>query len=411
MENEYNNEYNNNNYKKRKDYGRIVPFLMIITICCVVFSCMQTLYVLRLASGSTGNMTYTAGMRSRDEDEDSKSDNDTSNRVSPVADPEFSLENAASVTDPNKETLSTTEIVRLVSPATVSVYVMGDINGQNTPVFTGTGFFVSEDGYIVTNEHVISAVEEDSDYSLLIHVPGYDIPVEAQLVGSDVQTDIAVLKVESQDEPYQYVTLGDSDMLQVGELVVAIGNPLGRLEGTVTVGVVSALDRQINNNGYTMDLIQTDASINSGNSGGPLINSFGEVIGVTNAKISTAEGLGFAIPITDVRNVIQSIINYGYVANRPYIGITVGNVASDAYYGAVAGVYVAEVTPGGPADEAGVQEGDLIVSLDGVEINESDDIIDVRNSHAPGDEVSIVVERNGRRLELTMVIGDSNDAV
>ena len=198
--------------------------------------------------------------------------------------------------------------------------------------------------------------------------------------------------------------------MQVGELVVAIGNPLGRLEGTVTVGVVSALGREINNRGYTMELIQTDASINSGNSGGPLINSFGEVIGVTNAKISTGEGLGFAIPISDVADEIESIINNGYVANRPYLGITVGNVRSDEYYGAVAGVFCSEVEPGGPADEAGIMPDDLIVSVDGVEINETDDIIDVRDRHEPGDEIPVVVERNGRRMELTLVIGDSNDA-
>ncbi|MBR6959023.1 MAG: PDZ domain-containing protein, partial [Clostridiales bacterium] len=162
--------------------------------------------------------------------------------------------------------------------------------------------------------------------------------------------------------------------------------------------------------GYTLDLLQTDASINSGNSGGPLINSFGEVIGVTNAKISTGEGLGFAIPISDVADEIQSIINYGYVANRPYLGITVGNVASDAYYGAVEGVYVAEVDPGSPAEEAGMQEGDMIISMDGVAIEMTDDIIDVRNQHVPGDEIEVVVERNGRQIELNLVIGDSNDA-
>lgn len=392
---------------KKKKSGWLVPILAIITVCSVLFSMLQTVYILRLASGSVGNMTYRSGLP---ESEEAEREDDDEIEVSPLANPEFSLENAASVTDPNKETLSTTEIVRLVSPATVTVYVMGTVNNVSTPVFAGTGFFVSGDGYLVTNEHVISDVTTDSGFSIIVDVPGYDIPIDAELVGSDVQTDIAVLKVEEQEEPFDYVTLGDSDTLQVGELVVAIGNPLGRLEGTVTVGVVSALNRQVNNNGYTMELIQTDASINSGNSGGPLINSFGEVIGVTNAKISTAEGLGFAIPITDVRDIIQSIINYGYVANRPYLGVTVGNVASDAYYGAVEGVFVAEVEAGGPADEAGIREGDRIISLDGVEIERSDDIISVRDAHVPGDEISVVIERDDHIRELTLVIGDSNDA-
>ena len=396
-----------NNQEVKKKGSILVPVLAVITICSVAFSMMQTVYILRLASGSIGNMTYA---QTQEEQEESVSRE--APEVSPVADPEFALEHAASVTDPNKPTLSTVEIVNRVSPATVSVYVMGQtMTSSNAPVFTGTGFIVSENGYVVTNRHVVEEAEDpESGYSLIVVVPGYEIPIEAQVVGSDIQTDIAVLKLEEQDEPFPYVTLGDSDTLQVGELVVAIGNPLGKLQGTVTVGVVSALDRQINNNGYTMELIQTDASINSGNSGGPLINSFGEVIGVTNAKISSGEGLGFAIPISDVDEEIQSIINYGYVANRPYLGVTVGNVASDAYYGAVEGVYVVEVDAGSPAEEAGLIPGDMIISLDGVEITRSDDIIDVRDLHVPGDEIPIVIERNGRQLELTLIIGDSYDA-
>ena len=398
----------NNEKSQKKNTGMLVPILAIITIGCVIFSALQTVYIIRLASGEVGNMSYAQGSQSREESEESNEE--TQMTVSPVADPEFSLEHAASVTDPNKTTLSTTEIVQQVSPAVVSVYVMEHVGDTTSPLFTGSGFIVSSEGYVVTNEHVVTEVSEGADYDIIVVVPGYDIPIDATLVGTDVQTDIAVLKLDEQGEEFPYVTLGDSDMLQVGELVVAIGNPLGRLQGTVTVGVVSALDRQINNNGYTLDLLQTDASINSGNSGGPLINSFGEVIGVTNAKISTGEGLGFAIPISDVEDEIQSIINYGYVANRPYLGITVGNVASDAYYGAVEGVYVAEVDPGSPAEEAGMQEGDMIISMDGVAIEMTDDIIDVRNQHVPGDEIEVVVERNGRQIELNLVIGDSNDA-
>lgn len=398
----------NNEKSQKKNTGMLVPILAIITIGCVIFSALQTVYIIRLASGEVGNMSYAQGTQSREESEGSNEE--TQMAVSPVADPEFSLEHAASVTDPNKTTLSTTEIVQQVSPAVVSVYVMEHVGDTTSPLFSGSGFIVSSEGYVVTNEHVVTEVSEGADYDIIVVVPGYDIPIDATLVGTDVQTDIAVLKLDEQGEEFPYVTLGDSDMLQVGELVVAIGNPLGRLQGTVTVGVVSALDRQINNNGYTLDLLQTDASINSGNSGGPLINSFGEVIGVTNAKISTGEGLGFAIPISDVADEIQSIINYGYVANRPYLGITVGNVASDAYYGAVEGVYVAEVDPGSPAEEAGMQEGDMIISMDGVAIEMTDDIIDVRNQHVPGDEIEVVVERNGRQIELNLVIGDSNDA-
>jgi len=410
-EKELNNEENVKSSGRKRSTGAIIPVLAIITACCVLFSVMQTIFVLRLMSGQTGNMTYTAGRTEDDSgNADESADEAESLTASAAANPEFSLELAASVTDPDKETLSIVDIVRLASPATVTVYVMGNVNNRETPVYSGTGFIISEDGYIVTNEHVVSPVHENSDYYLKVIVPGYEIPIEALLVGSDVQTDIAVLKIDEQDEPYSYVTLGDSDSLQVGELVVAIGNPLGRLEGTVTVGVVSAVNREVNNNGYTMDLLQTDASINTGNSGGPLINSFGEVIGITNSKITTGEGLGFAIPISEVRDVIQSIINYGYVHGRPYLGVTVGQIASDAYYGAIAGVYVAEVDANGPADKAGMAEGDRIVSIDGVQINESSDIIDVRDNHVPGDTVTVVVDRDGREVELQLTIGDSNDA-
>lgn len=395
----------NTNNKKRTGY--LVPILAIITLSCVLFSALQTVYIIRLASGE-GNMTYTQTERRTVYEDDTEEESEQT--VSPIADPEFSLEHAASVTDPNKTTLSTTEIVQQVSPAVVSIYVMEHVGNTTAPLFSGSGFIISPEGYVVTNEHVVNEVAEGADYDIIVVVPGYEIPIDAQIVGGDVQTDIAVLKLEEQEEPYSYVTIGDSETLQVGELVVAIGNPLGRLEGTVTVGVVSALDRQINNSGYTLDLLQTDASINSGNSGGPLINSFGEVIGVTNAKISTGEGLGFAIPISDVTDEIQSIINYGFVANRPYIGVTVGNVASDAYYGAVAGVYIAEVDAGSPAEEAGLREGDMIISIDGVAITKTDDIIDVRDQHVPGDEMVIVIERNGRQMELTLTVGDSNDA-
>jgi len=410
MENQYYNPVPEENNNKKKKGSAIVPILAIITVACVLFSAVQTFYIFKLTTGTVGNLTYTRSANDNDEDENTSSeaeeDADTEADTLEVAEPHFNLEEAASVTDPDKETLSTTEIVELVSPATVSVYITGEYNGEEDVLVSGTGFIISADGYIVTNEHVVeSAVDEDS-YTVYIDVPGYEDLIEAEIIGTDEQTDIAVLKL-TEGSDYPYVTLGDSDTLQVGEMVVAIGNPLGKLEGTVTVGVVSALDREISSDGYNMTYIQTDASINSGNSGGPLINSFGEVIGVTNAKISSAEGLGFAIPISDVKDVIESLINYGYVANRPYLGISVGYMVSNSYYGAVEGVYCAEVVEGGPADEAGIQAGDRIVSIDGVEIESTGDIIDIRDSHEVGDTIKVTVERNGREIDLELKIGDS----
>ena len=205
--------------------------------------------------------------------------------------------------------------------------------------------------------------------------------------------------------------MGDSDTLQAGELAVVIGNAMGTLDDTVTVGVISAPYRDIIRNGYHVDIIQTDAAINPGNSGGPLINSFGEVIGITNAKIitSTSENLGFAIPINSVKKVIESIINYGKVINRPYLGVSVKFVSNNSYFGAEGGVYVAEIIKNGPSEEAGLLIGDRIISMDGVEIRESGDIIRVRDSHEVGDKIDVIVERDGEEITLTLTIGDSAD--
>jgi serine protease Do len=284
-------------------------------------------------------------------------------------------------------------------------------NGTETKLGSGTGFIITEDGYIVTNQHVvvISEVEEGSYYAAVI-LPDEKTPVRAEIVGSDEQTDIAVLKVDT-DKKLPCVTLGDSETLQAGELAVAIGNAMGTLDDTVTVGVISSPSRDIIRNGYHVDIIQTDAAINPGNSGGPLINSFGEVIGITNAKIitSTSENLGFAIPINSVKKVIESIINYGKVINRPYLGVSVKFVSNNSYFGANEGVYIAEIIKNGPSEEAGLLIGDRIISMDGVEIRESGDIISVRDSHEVGDKIDVIVERDGEEITLTLTIGDSAD--
>lgn len=373
----------------------MMPVFLALSI---LFSIIQSVYIYKLSTGQIGNMTY---MNGRDTSPVEAEVQETS----PLADPNFSLEEAASVYDPNKTTLTTMEIVNQVGPATVSVYILENKN-DSVPVSSGSGFVISADGYVVTNQHVI-ADAIDGDYYVMVRMPDHNDPIEAFVVGADEQTDVAVLKLAESDTDYPYVTLGLSDVLQQGELVVAIGNPLGSLDGTVTVGVVSALNRQMNNNGYTLNLLQTDASINHGNSGGPLINSFGEVIGITNAKMGSAEGLGFAIPIDDVKDIIESLINFGYVANRTYLGISVSTQYENAFYGSVEGIYVAEITAGGPGDRAGFQVGDRIISMDGIEITESSDIIDIRNSHVAGDSIPVVVERDGQEMEITLIVGDS----
>ena len=392
---------NEDNKRQRKNAA--FPFVAAAMVLFFLFSVMQTVYIFALTTGKTGNMNYTEGKETKPSSEVTQA-----SYPEELPEPFFSLEEAASVTDPDKPTLSIADIAAAVGPATVSVYIYAPSEGTGveTPISAGSGFLITNDGYIVTNCHVVDSAKEDPEMSVRVNVPGYEDLIDAEITGTDVQTDIAVIKI--QGDSYPCVTLGDSDLLRPGELAVAIGNPLGTLEGTVTAGVISAIGRQMNNNGYLMELIQTDASINSGNSGGPLINSFGEVIGVTNAKMGSAEGLGFAIPVNVAKPIIESLINYGMVVGRPYLGITVDQVTEGAYNGAVPGVYISDLPAGGPGEAAGLMEGDMIISMDGVAIESSDVIIGVRDSHEVGDEIEIVVLRDGEELTFILTIGDGN---
>lgn len=316
----------------------------------------------------------------------------------------FSIEDATALPDSgDKISLSTIEIASNVGPATVSIIAevsYGSIYGESLYESSGSGFIISSDGYIVTNNHVVAGAGKIS-----VVIPGFADPLSAEIVGADSRTDIAVLKVESSDA-FQYVAFGDSDLLQVGELAVAIGNPFGELAGTVTVGVISALDREISIEAVTYNLLQTDASINSGNSGGPLVNSYGEVIGVTNAKISDGEGIGFAIPINDVKNIIEELINVGYVTGRPVMGVVVVEVdeTTAEQYDWPVGVYVREVTVGGPAEKAGIEVRDIITEINGQAITSSQSVIEIRDQLVIGQEMTLTVFRDGETLSLILVL-------
>ena len=271
---------------------------------------------------------------------------------------------------------------------------------------SGSGFIYSSDGYILTNFHVIESASS-------IKVTLYDgTSYDAKLVGYDESNDIAVLKIDA--ENLTPVTIGDSDNLNVGDSVIAIGNPLGELTFSLTSGAVSALDREVTmSNNVTMNLIQTDCAINSGNSGGALFNLYGEVIGITNAKYSGSSGsgasidnIGFAIPTNSVRSIVDSIIEKGYVA-KPYIGVMVADVSDEAKnYGTPAGAAVASVTEGGPADKAGLQTNDIITAVDGKEISGKSDLSSIIADHAAGDKLTLSVYRQGQTLTLTVEIGE-----
>ena len=395
----------NDDRRYERSYKRgviIIALLAVFLTGSIVFSAIQTVYIFRLNTGKAGNMDYVNQTSSGVTREVNHID------TSALPEPWFALEDAAGVSDPDKQKMSVPEIVEYVKPATLFLYITGNVNGVNRKISAGSGFIITEDGYAVTNAHVVDDVTEDSGYELYASAPGSDELIRCEVIGADIQTDCAVIKLAG-DRTYPHVTLGSSGTLRPGELAVVIGNALGTLDSTVTVGVISALDRQINHEGYRLKVLQTDAAINTGNSGGPLINSFGEVIGITNAKmvINDSEGLGFAIPIDTVKYVIESLINYGVVVNRAYLGATFVTVTANSYYGADPGVYVYEYIAGGPAENAGLRMGDKIISMDGVAITSSDDIIEIRDSHNVGDTVVFVIERDGKRMDVDLVIGDS----
>ncbi len=282
---------------------------------------------------------------------------------------------------------------------------------------TGTGIILNEEGYIITNAHCIYDSQNGAGKAVAVTIVMGDeeeTEYEAQVVGYDLETDLAVLKVEA--EGLVPAEFGDSDTLRVGELVVAIGNPLGfELFGTTSCGIVSALNREVTINEKKMTLIQTDTAINSGNSGGPLLNSYGQVIGINSAKISstyssasgaTIEGLGFAIPITDAKEIIDDLINYGYVTGRPQLGVTGVDVseADSERYGMPQGVYVHAVTEGSAAELAGLQQGDVITKIQDQRVLTMDELNEIKNEYDAGDTVKLEIYRSGQAMDVELVL-------
>ena len=312
--------------------------------------------------------------------------------------------------------LTTEQVADLVSPSVVVitteqvVYSQWSWYGQNqVESGAGSGVIISSDGYILTCAHVV-------DGASTITVTIGDKDYTATLVGEDTTSDIAVIKIDA--DGLTPATVGNSDSLKVGQSVMAVGNPLGELGGTVTGGMISALNRSVTiqgtNSTNTMSLIQMDASVSPGNSGGGLFNMNGELIGLVNAKSSSsdAEGLGFAIPINDAIKVAQDLLENGYVSGRPYMGITYLAV-TDAQTAAqlnvnAYGVYVVDVVQGGPADKAGLKTGDRIVSIDGTEIAQKDDLGTLIQQHAAGDTLSITVAREGQMQTVSLTLGEKN---
>ncbi len=294
-------------------------------------------------------------------------------------------------------------VVGIITQVTTNIW------GQRvSSAAAGSGFVLTQDGYIVTNNHVV----KDAD-SIRVQFKNGDT-FDARVVGSEEENDVAVLKIDATG--LTPVRLGDSGSLVVGESVVAIGNPLGEMTFSMTHGIVSALDKALTmRDGSVINVLQTDAAINAGNSGGPLFNMYGQVIGITNAKYSnngstqaSIEGICFAIPINDVKDLLTDIIEHGYVTGKPYAGVvlTTANADEAARYGRSGGAYVQEVVPDGPSAQAGLQAGDIITKMDDADVTSQQDFLTARDTHKAGDTVTLTVDRNGQFIQVPLTLGE-----
>jgi S1-C subfamily serine protease len=329
-------------------------------------------------------------------------------------------------------TFSRAQIIELTAPSVVGIdtyytasgdfgYSFGNgdnssTDGQQAQLGSGSGIILTSDGYIVTCKHVIDGAET------ITVILNDDTEHEAKLIGSDSRTDLAVLKIEATG--LVPATLGDSDMLTVGEDVIAIGNPLGELRGTATSGIVSALSREVTVGSMDMSLIQTDAAISPGNSGGGLFNASGSLIGIVNAKASgsNSEGLGFAIPVSDVKTIISNLIDHGYVLGRAYLGVYTQNVtlSSDSnnnqngffgnFFGGASSVQIAQIVAGSAAEQAGLKAGDLILKVNDTTIDSNATLAAVISGFNAGDTATLTIQRDGQEQTVTVTFGEYKPA-
>lgn len=364
--------------KKKSGKGAKIALGLVAVFIIGMLGGIVGTSVSKKASGSTGNAVIYQS--------DTKTSTDTDSTGTKTADN------------------STQSVVQSTAASVVEVttsYVQrGTFFGDYVTSGAGSGVIISADGYIVTNNHVI----EDAEEITVTLKSGKDY--KATLVGTDEKTDIAVLKIEAKD--LTPATFGDSDSVAVGESIIVVGNPLGNLGGSVTKGIISAKGREIEVENQTMTLLQIDAAVNPGNSGGALFNLNGELVGVVNAKYSSeeVEGLGFAIPINTAKATIEDIIEYGYVKGRAQLGITAVEI-SDLQTALSAGVtelgvYVYSVNDGSGADKAGLKSGDRIVKIDNTEISSYASLSKLLDSHSVGDTVKVTYSRNGQQSTVSV---------
>ena len=308
-------------------------------------------------------------------------------------------------------------VANKILPSIVGIeikYSVNSIFGQSGSVeASGSGIIISEDGYILTNNHVVSSSSENSFYQISqatqinVYLYNDSTAYPATIVGQDELTDIAVIKIDKTG--LTPAELGDSDTVQVGAFAMAVGNPLG-MQSSITCGNISAVNRELtDSDGKTGTYIQTDAAINSGNSGGALVNSKGQVIGINTLKLSATgvEGMGFAIPINSVKDIYTQLIQYNKV-KRPYIGLTGIDVdeQKSKYYNIPEGIYVQSVENFSPAEKAGFKIGDVIIQIDGKDVKNMDELNEIKYQHNIGDTITLKILRDGKEMELTLTLAE-----
>ena len=334
-------------------------------------------------------------------------------------------ENSGYVSQTSLSNYSDTSIyaANKILPSIVGIKVEYNVNslismfgskGQTTTASaSGSGIIISEDGYILTNNHIVATSSSESYYEvseatkLTVTLFNDETEYEAKIIGTDEQTDLAVIKIDKTG--LSKAEFADSDSIKVGEFAMAVGNPLG-MQSSITCGVISAINREVTDTeGKKYNLIQTDAAINSGNSGGALVNSEGKVIGINTLKLSGTgiEGMGFAIPINSTTDITSQLIQYSKV-KRPYIGISGMDLTEETAkkYNLVVGIYVKSVDDFSAGEKAGIKSGDVIIEAEGKKITKMDELNEIKNSHKIGDEMKIKVNRDGKEKELTITLGE-----
>ena len=415
QENETNNSKfktvsNPNNYKavyeiddkpkKKSNFGRnvVLPFFSGVVGCAVVLGTCFGVPSIREQIMGAGNSNFSS----------SSSNSQSSGYVDQVS---LSNYSDTAVYAANKILPSIVGIQ--IEYNVTSMFSIFGGNQTSTATATGSGIIISDDGYILTNNHVVSSSESEAYYQvseatkITVSLFNDDTQYEAKIVGTDEETDLAVIKIDASG--LTKAEFADSDSIKVGEFAMAVGSPLG-LQSTITCGVVSAVNREVTDtDGKTYTLIQTDAAINAGNSGGALVNSEGKVIGVNTLKLTgnDVEGMGFAIPINSTTDITSQLIQYSKV-RRPYIGVTGMDLDAETARknNLVEGIYVKDVETFSAAEKGGIKIGDVIIKADGKDVKTMDELNEIKNSHNIGDEMTITVNRDGEQKDLTITLGE-----